>query len=149
MIYIEYESYRLKYLELQEQFNRILTEKERLFTKTLPNAIRYDKEHVQCSPDTNTLEEYVINLDEKKIDESLARLRQLLEDRGKLLELKEQELRKSQDKDDRVYCLKYLDGYGINKICKIMSYSRSQIYKILNRISKRCKMRQNETFSVL
>ena len=77
MIYLDYEMYRLKYLELQEQFNAFLTEKERLFTKTQPNAIRYDKEKVQVPFGCNVLEEYVISLDETKIDEKLDKLRQI------------------------------------------------------------------------
>lgn len=138
MIYIEYEQYRCKYLDLQEQFNHFLTEKERILTKTLPNAIRYDKDKTSSSLDGNPLEDYVIELEESKVDESLDRIRQLLEDRERLLHLKEKELRMSQDAYDRIYRMKYLDCMGINKIAKIMHYSRSQVYRILENIKKRC-----------
>lgn len=138
MIYIEYEAYRCKYLDLQEQFNHFLTEKERILTKTLPNAIRYDKDKTSSSLDGNPLEDYVIELEESKVDESLDRIRQLLEDRERLLQLKERELRMSQDVYDRIYRMKYLDCMGINKIAKIMHYSRSQVYRILENIKKRC-----------
>lgn len=138
MIYIEYEQYRCKYLDLQEQFNHFLTEKERILTKTLPNAIRYDKDKTSVSMDGNPLEDYVIELEESKVDESLDRIRQLLEDRERLLHLKEKELRMSQDAYDRIYRMKYLDCMGINKIAKIMHYSRSQVYRILETIKKRC-----------
>lgn len=138
MIYIEYEQYRCKYLDLQEQFNHFLTEKERILTKTLPNAIRYDKDKTSSSLDGNPLEDYVIELEESKVDESLDRIRQLLEDRERLLQLKERELRMSQDVYDRIYRMKYLDCMGINKIAKIMHYSRSQVYRILENIKKRC-----------
>lgn len=138
MIYIEYEAYRCKYLDLQEQFNHFLTEKERILTKTLPNAIRYDKDKTSSSLDGNPLEDYVIELEESKVDESLDRIRQLLEDRERLLHLKEKELRMSQDVYDRIYRMKYLDCMGINKIAKIMHYSRSQVYRILENIKKRC-----------
>ena len=144
MIYLEYEAYRVKFLDLQEQFNHFLTEKERLFTRAMPNAIRYDKEHVQSSNDSNPLEEYAIALDEQKIDENLSRLRQLLEDREKLLNMKEMELRKSQDKFDRIYVNRFLDGYGINRLARSHNYSKSQVYRILGQIQKRCdKMRKN------
>lgn len=138
MIYIEYEQYRCKYLDLQEQFNHFLTEKERILTRTLPNAIRYDKDKTSSSLDGNPLEDYVIELEESKVDESLDRIRQLLEDRERLLQLKEKELRMSQDVYDRIYRMKYLDCMGINKIAKIMHYSRSQVYRILENIKKRC-----------
>ena len=143
MIYLDYEECKIKYAQLQIQFNQVLTEKERLFTRTLPNAIRYDKDHVQSSPDSNVLEDYVVALEESKIDESLGRLRQLLEDRERLLELKEKELRKSRDKDDKIYRFRFLDGYGINKIARTLNYSKSQVYRILSQIEKRCdKMRK-------
>ena len=144
MIYLEYEEYRIRYNELQVQFNAVLTEKESLFTKTQPNAIRYDKEKVQSSFDGNVLEEYVITMDEKGLDNKLNWLRQCLEDREKLLDMKEKELRKSQDKQDKIYVYRFLDGYGINRISRSLNYSKSQIYRILSQIQKRCdKMRKN------
>ena len=39
MIYPEYERYSTKFNEVQERFMQVLLEKERLFTKTLPNAM--------------------------------------------------------------------------------------------------------------
>ena len=139
MIYIEYEQYKCKYLDLQEQFNHFLTEKERILTKTFPNAIRYDKEKTSSSNDGNPLEDYVVELEEAKIDESLDRIRQLIDDRKRLLDLKEQELRMSQDLYDKVYRMRFLDGYGINKVAKILHYSRAQIYRINDQICKKIK----------
>ena len=82
-------------MELQKRFDAVLTEKERLFTKTQPNAITYDKDHVQMSHDGNVLEDYVIALETGEIDKKIDNLRGLLDDRGKLLRLKEEELRKT------------------------------------------------------
>lgn len=143
MIYLEYEMYKIKYAESQEQFNMILTEKERLFTKTLPIAIRYDKDKVQSSPTGNMLEDYIIAMDDEQINERLSQLRQLLSDRSMLLQLKENELRQSRDIPDRVYVHRFIDGHGINRIAKDLNYSKSQIYRILGQIRKRCdKMRK-------
>ena len=137
MIYLDYVKYKASFEMLQERFNEILTEKERLFTKTQPNAIRYDKEQIQCSVDGNILEDYVISMDEKRIDEQLNRLRIILLDREKLLEIKEKELRKSHCSDDRVYLLRYIDGLSINKIATAMCYSKRQVYRVLNKIDKK------------
>ena len=143
MIYLDYEEYRAKYLMLQGIFNRVLLEKEELFSKALPSAIRYDKDPVQHQSDSNAFEDYAISLEEKKIDVRLKRLRELLDDREKLLEMKEKELLKSQDINDKIYRFRYIDGYSINKISRSLNYSRSQVYRILNEISKRCdKMRK-------
>ena len=136
MIYPEYESCKAKVSELQNQFDRLLTEKERIFTKALPNAIRYDKEHVQTSGGSNPLEEYVISLDEKQIDEKLNQIRILLDDRNRLLEMKEKELFKSQDLHDKVYRMRFIEGCGIKKIARILNYSKAHVYRILDEIKK-------------
>lgn len=140
MIYPEYEQYKARYNDLQNIFASFLLEKESLFTKTLPNAIRYDKDRVQSSIDGNMLESYVIKLEDSRIDEKLDHVRQTLQDWEILLDAKERDLRKSQDKYDRIYTFKYLDGYGIKKICKIMNYSRAQTYRMIGQIEKK---RQN------
>lgn len=140
MIYPEYEQYKARYNDLQNIFASFLLEKESLFTKTLPNAIRYDKDRVQNSIDGNMLESYVIKLEDSRIDEKLDHVRQTLQDWEILLDAKERDLRKSQDKYDRIYTFKYLDGYGIKKICKIMNYSRAQTYRMIGQIEKK---RQN------
>ena len=134
MIYMEYDLCKSKYIELQKKFDSVLTEKERLFTKTQPKAIVYDKDHVQTSHDVNIVEEYVVALEKGQIDDKLNNLRALLDDRWKLLMLKEIELRKSQCKEDKIYTYRYLDGYNIGRIAKILNYSKSQVYRILQEI---------------
>ena len=147
MTYLEYERFKVKYDEMQEIFAQILMEKERLFTKTLPNAIRYDRDQVQTSISGNPLEEYVVSMDEKKIDEKLSKTRESLKDWEILLKIKEKELRASHAIPDRIYVYRYIDGYGINKIAKTINYSKSQVYRILNQIDK--KMRQNAKIDVI
>lgn len=134
MVYLEYEQCKLKYHEAQRRFDEILTEQERLFTKTQPNAIRYDKDNVQCNNHCNSLEEYMIAMEEKGIDTQLAQCRQMLEDRHKLLIIKEEELRNSHDKFDIIYLFKEVDGYSPHKIAKTLNYSISQVYRMLGQI---------------
>lgn len=142
--YLEYERIKERYINFQARFADALLEKERLLTKTLPNTIRYDRDHVLASVDGNPLEDYMIAVEDKGLEDKLSHYRQNLKDWRVLLEIKEEELRKSQDKMDKIYVMRCIDRYGINRIAKIMSYSRSQVYRILARIYKRCDtMRQN------
>lgn len=134
MVYPEYESCKAKVTELQEQFDKLVTEKERIFAKALPNAVRYDKENVQTSTNVNVQEEYVIALDEKQIDEKLEQARALLKDRTELLEMKKKKLFESQDLHDKVYRMRYVERFGIKKIARILYYSRTHIYRILDEI---------------
>lgn len=134
MVFMEYEQYKIKYQEIQKIYNNILEEQERLFTKTQPNAIRYDKENVMGGMVVNGLDEYLIEKDKKQIDKRLKEARQLSEDRGRLLKLKEKELRESGCKLDIVYVAKYVDGIHPNEIAKSLNYSKSQVYRMLNQI---------------
>ena len=135
-VFIDYETYKCKYLEIQVKYNEILTEKENLFTKTQPNAIRYDKVQVQGGKYGNGFDEYLIAKEKKKIDERLAEARQLLEDRERLLKLKEKELRASKDKLDLIYLMRFVDNKRPYAIARSLNYSESQIYRILDKIQK-------------
>lgn len=148
MIYLEYERFKVKYLEIQNKYNEILTEKENLFTKTQPNAIRYDLEHVQGGDHENGFDSYLIAKEEKKIDERLFEARQLLEDREKLLLLKEKELRASKDKLDRIYCMRFVDNKRPYIIARSLNYSESQIYRIIDKIQKSLRGKKNERISI-
>lgn len=139
MIYPEYERCKFKYYAAQERFDAILTEQERLFTKTLPKAITYDRDRVQTSPSDTVLINYVIAKDDKGIDTQLKKVKRIMLDRKKLLEVKEEELRKSADITDRVYVMRYLEGYGVNKIVRILNYSKSHVYRIIEAIEKKSR----------
>ena len=106
---------------------------------TQPNAIRYDKDKVQISPSGSILDKYVEALEEQGIDEKLTTFRQLLDDRERLLKIKECDLRASSDRFDRVYSMKFLDGMSINQIAQRMNYSRRQVYRIFNEIRRGMK----------
>ena len=126
--YLEYEQIKAKYTDLQERFARVLLEKERLFTRTLPSAIRYDKDKIQSTVDGSPLEDFVISVDTKEIDIKIKRLRHHLNDWGVLLTVKETALRKSPTLIDRIYVMRYLDGYSVNKVCRTLHYEKSRIY---------------------
>ena len=134
MVYLEYESFKKRYLATQHEYSAILMEKENLFTMTQPKAIKYNSDRVQSSHSGNVFDDYLIAKESKQIDERLSEARSLLDDREKLLELKEKELRLSNDKTDIVYCLKYIEGMSTNSIAKRLNYSKSQVYRVLDRI---------------
>lgn len=136
-VYIDYELYKSRYYETQKALNDILTEKEKIFTRTLPNAIRYDNQVVGGGLPHNNFDEYMSELEDNKVNERLAEAKQLLFERQKLLYLKEQELRASKDKVDVVYRMRFLDDIKPSTIAKALAYSESQIYRILEQIKKR------------
>ena len=141
--YLEYEQTKDNLERAKKLFAKAILEKERLITKTMPSAITYDKDTVMSSRDDNPLESYIISSETKHVDELIAKYRQSLSDWSVLLEYQEKELRKSKDKYDIIYTMKCIDCMGINKIARIMNYSKSQVYRILKQIYKTCdKMRK-------
>jgi hypothetical protein len=144
-LYLDYERIKIKYTTLQEQFAHVLLEKERLYTRTLPSAIRYDKDKVMSTVDGNPLEDFVISVEDKALDEKIVRFRELMKDWAVLLEVKEGELRRSKDIFNRIYVLKYLDNYSVSRIAKVLHYERTQIYRKLKQMWKRCNKMQQDT----
>ena len=136
--YLEYEQTKDNLERAKKLFAKAILEKERLITKTMPSAITYDKDTVMSSRDDNPLESYIISSETKHVDVLIAKYRQSLSDWSVLLEYQEKELRKSKDKYDIIYTMKCIDCMGINKIARIMSYSKSQVYRILKQIYRRC-----------
>ena len=139
MLYLEYERAKARFRRAQTIYENALLEKERLFTITQPKAITYDKDTVQTSPSGDMLDNYVIALEEEKIEEKLKPYRDLLFGSEDFLDLKERELRKSTDIFDKIYVLRYLEGMSIKNISKQMNYSRAQTYKKVQSIQRRIK----------
>ena len=134
MVFLEYEREKRKFEKAQEWFDEALNEQERLITKTMPSAIRYNKPNVQSSQDGSVLDDYLIAMEEKKVKRKIANRRKLLEDRERLLTIKEKELRKSHDKMDVIYVHWNLDGQSPESISESLHYSKSQVYRVIGGI---------------
>lgn len=134
MVFLDYERAKIKYYKAQEWLDEALNEQEKLMTRTMPSAINYQKPVVQNSPDGNVFDDYLIAKEEKKVKRKIAQRRQLLEDRERLLILKEKELRKSHDKMDIVYVNWKIDGQSPEAISEALHYSKSQVYRMIGGI---------------
>lgn len=136
MTYMVYEEFRRKYLETQRKFDEILQEKEFLFTKTQPKSPNWDKIGENGNQVNNKFDDYLVVKESKRIDERLTEIKSILDDRERLLMLKEQELRSSKNHVDKIYKMKYVDKLNISRIVKASNYSRAQVYRILEDIKK-------------
>ena len=146
MLYKTYEEYKNKYLEAQRNYDEILSEKEELFNQTQPKSMAYDKEMVTGSVvHSDPFATYVDKMQKHKIDERLEVARSILEERRRLLILKEEELRMSKNWDDMVYVQRYLENKPVKIIKSRMPYARSSIYRILDKIEKNINLGQNGT----
>ena len=142
MIYLDYEQFKDRYLETQKKYDEILAEKEELFAMTQPKAIRFDKERVSGGDPVNSFEQYVIRKEKQRIDERLLEAKSLLDDRERLLKLKEKQLRESKDISDKVFLLRFIEHKRVYLVAKMVNYSEPQVYRILDGIRKRIKERK-------
>ena len=139
MLYIEYEEYKNKYYEVQRKYNDILNEKEELFAKTQPKATKITGEKTTGGIHNNLFDEYLIEKEKKNIDSRLEEVKSILDDRERLVKLKEQELRASNNSYDKIYRCRYIDRLTIEKTARLSNYSRSQVFNILKVIRKNIK----------
>lgn len=135
-VYIAYEEYKNKYLDAQKQFDKILQEKEKIFAKTQPKSPKWDKIDSSNVTEHNNFDNYLISKESKKIDERLVEIKSILDDRERLLKLKEKELMESREQIDKIYKLKYIRQFNINEIIKNVNYSKSQVYRLLDIIKR-------------
>lgn len=136
LVYMVYEEFKNKYLDTQKQFDEILQEKEFLFAKTQPQSPNWDKIGENGNQINNKFDDYLVAKESKRVDERLSEIKSILDDRERLLRLKEQELRNSKNHVDKIYKMKYIDKFNMNKIVREAHYSRSQVYRILDDIKK-------------
>ena len=136
MLYIEYEIYKNKYYEAQRKYNEILNEKEELFARTQPKATQITGEKTAGGKHVNTFDDYLIQKEKKNIDKRLEEIKSILDDRERLVRLKEQELRASNNSFDKIYRARYIDKLTIEKTARLSNYSRSQVFNILKEIRK-------------
>lgn len=136
MVYEDYENFKNQYHKTQLQYNDILSKKENLFAMTQPHTTDYGKVLVDGGTPKNSFDAYLIKKEEQQIDEKLAEIKSILEDREQLLKLKEQELRASNDIQDKIYRYRVLDKMRVYKISRLIGYSERQIYRILDEMGK-------------
>lgn len=136
MLFLDYEEYKHRYIASQKQYDEILQEKEELFARTQPNAVRFDKEKVTGGTMENAFDSYLVTKERKQIDKRLAEAKTLLDDRKKLLALKREELYASKETLDKVYRLNYIEHIRAYKIAKIINYSVPQVYRFLEQIDR-------------
>lgn len=110
-----------------------LKEKRELyFNHTQPGGISYDSERVQGGTVNNSFDIYVGNIEEidKKIKQVEDEIR-ILEEHLKLMEY---ELRKMKGTLEKIFVMRYIDGMSVNQICRNTNYSRSQVFRKLQKI---------------
>lgn len=142
-LYLEHRKLYLQYREAVQKVENVLNDYEIISAKVQPKSSLAEHER-EFSPvvvaafgqSINKSEEYVIAMEQHRIEERLYAAKLILQERTELLRLKEEEIRKSKDIYNMVYVAKWIDGLKPDAIVKQTGYSRSQVYNILGHLTK-------------
>ena len=115
--------------------------KDLYFNLTQPQGISYDKELVMGGQVKNRFDVYMekveeINIQIKIVEAEIIILEENLKDMEKAL-------RSMKGSLERIFVLRYIDGFSINTICKRTHYSKSEVYRKLDIIKKILKTGKN------
>ena len=143
-LYLEHRKAYNSYVEASANYEKVINEYEVIAQRIQPrNALaeherEFSNETVlpATSVKVNKAEEYAIAMEQSRINERLQTARTILQERAILLSLKEEELRKSRDIYNLVYCMKWVDGLKADAIVVETGYSRSQVYNIIGHLTK-------------
>lgn len=120
----------------QSDLKEVTDEYEVVFQRTQPKG-NYS-ERVSGTP-RNKTEEYVIEVERRHLKRRIADAKEIVDAKKYLLDLAEEELRKSLDKYDIIYIKRWIEHKEVKIIQRELDFmgvecSRSHIYEIIKRI---------------
>ena len=135
-MYLEHNKRWNEYIQAQQDLQEVLDEWEVVFQRTQPK-VKYG-EHTSGSP-VNKVEEYVIEVERRQLRKRIEDAKEVINAKKELLDIAEEQLRKSRDIYDLIYTKKWVDHKRPKDIYREldftgMSYSRSHIYVVIKRI---------------
>lgn len=135
-MYLTHNKRYCEYLQAQSDLKEVTDEYEVVFQRTQPKG-NYS-ERVSGTPKNKT-EEYVIEVERRHLKRRIEDAKEIVETKKFLLDLAEEDLRKSHDIYDLIYTKRWIDHKKPKDIYRELdlmgiSYSRSHIYEIIKRI---------------
>lgn len=145
-LFIEHYKLNEEYKEAKKEFEKALEKKSQLLYSVVPKSANFENELVKGSS-SNKFLNYTIKMEE--IDKEINVRRNLRDILAYRLKLKEIELKKSDNILDKVYYLKFVERMKVRQICIKINYSKTQTYRILEEVRKKCKMGQNGNLNMV
>ncbi len=142
------EHYRLneEYKKVKKEFDKSLEKKSQLLYSIVPGSANFENELVKNNSNDKFIN-YTIKMEE--IDKEINVRRNLKDVLAYRLKLKEIELKKSDNILDKVYYLRIVERIKVRQICIKINYSKTQTYRILEEVRKKCKMGQNGNLNMV
>lgn len=133
-MYKRYLEYKEMYNKAQQSYKKLLDKKQTEFDKTQPGAMSFEGERVSGGVHNNKWDNYIDKAQE--IDEMLKANEQIMLARKLILDLAEQDLRKSKDTSDMIFVARFLERKKVYQITAIVNYSETQVKRYLKEIYK-------------
>ena len=141
-IYVFFDKISKAVLRLEKLYVETLNFKESIYSITQPKSPFYSKIKIQNNNKSDNFSKYIELLETFNVNERLSNLEKTISNGKKFLKMKELELRKSKECEDRIYCLSVLDKKSVLDISFIVGYQKSAVYSILRKI--KAELRKNE-----
>lgn len=145
-LFVEHYHLNEEYKEAKKEFEKALAKKSQLLYSIVPRSANFENELVKGSS-SNKFLNYTIKMEE--IDKEINVRRNLRDVLAYRLKLKEIELKKSDNILDKVYYLRIVERIKVRQICIKINYSKTQTYRILEEVRKKCKMGQNGNLNMV
>lgn len=134
-VFVEYELLKRECKAAKRDYDKALEKKAEYYYSVLPGASDTSKKLIKTECTNDKFLNYTIKIQE--IDSEIEVRKNLYGNLSYRLKLKEIELRNSKELLDRIYVYRYLDRYKVNKIARIVEYSREQTYRKIREIDKK------------
>jgi len=134
MLYQDYLREKEKYDNAFERYKCLIDEQSRLFNKTLPGGISYEKDKVESSPNSDMMDNYLIEKEKRELDSRINNIQAVVKERRHILDICEKELRRSKEICDIVFVLKVIDKKRTEEIAEVIGYSKNGVYKIQRKL---------------
>lgn len=125
--------------ELQNAINlwaENMEQKQALFYRTQPSSVPFDKDGGKTTPGsgTDTVDRYLIDLEQSGIDARLRACRDLIKQMSEMIKDDELLLEMSIESKDQVYRMVYIEHRSVPDVASRLHFSQSYVYRILKEI---------------
>lgn len=141
-LYLQYHNLNKEYKRAKREYEKALEKKALYLYSVLPGSTDFSKEKMAETVSDKFLN-YTIKIAE--IDKEIEVRRNLSDNLLYRTKLKGLELRDSKEVIDRIYVYYFIDRISVRKFCRLLNYSKSQVYRLIEEIEKKLKMGQNGT----
>lgn len=121
---------------LEENYTKTLEIKNEIFRITQPKSPVFSDVKVQNESVKDKFCEYIELNEAMQLDKRLSLIGDTIIECKNCIKKHENELRTSNDYEDKIYCLWVLDGKSVKEIMNIVCYQKTTVYEAIKHIKE-------------